>query len=48
MLAAVEWEGLSLEQVAQRHDLTVSAVKSRLFRIRRQLRDMVVERFEAA
>lgn len=48
MLAAVEWEGLNLEQVAQRHDLTVSAVKSRLFRTRRQLRDMVMARFEAA
>ena len=48
MLAAVEWEGLSLEQVAQRGGLTISAVKSRLFRTRRQLRDMVMARFEAA
>jgi RNA polymerase sigma-70 factor (ECF subfamily) len=48
MLAAAEWEGLSLEQLAQRHELTVSAVKSRLFRIRRQLRETVTERFQHA
>jgi RNA polymerase sigma-70 factor (ECF subfamily) len=45
MLAAAEWEGLSLEQLAQRTGLTVSAVKSRLFRIRRQLKEMVKARF---
>jgi RNA polymerase sigma-70 factor (ECF subfamily) len=45
MLAAAEWEGLSLEQLAQRTGLTVSAVKSRLFRIRRQLKETVTARF---
>jgi len=45
MLAAAEWEGLSLEQLAQSSGLTVSAVKSRLFRIRRGLRESVVARF---
>jgi RNA polymerase sigma-70 factor (ECF subfamily) len=45
LLSAAEWEGLSLEQVAKRYDLTVSAVKSRLFRIRRQLKDSVTSRF---
>jgi len=45
MLAAVEWEGLSLEQLAQRTSLTVSAIKSRLFRIRRELKETVAARF---
>jgi RNA polymerase sigma-70 factor (ECF subfamily) len=47
LLSAAEWEGLSLEQVAQRYDLSVSAVKSRLFRIRRQLKETVTTRFAA-
>jgi RNA polymerase sigma-70 factor (ECF subfamily) len=47
ILAAVEWEGQTLEQVAQQTGLTVSAVKSRLFRIRRQLREQVTARFAA-
>jgi len=47
LLAAVEWEGQSMEQLAEREGLTVPAVKSRLFRIRRQLRELVLARFEA-
>lgn len=47
LLAAAEWEDLSLEQVGERHGLSVSAVKSRLFRIRRRLRDQIQERFAA-
>lgn len=48
MLAAAEWEGMSLERIAEQHGLTVSAVKSRLFRIRRQLKETVAERFGQA
>jgi RNA polymerase sigma-70 factor (ECF subfamily) len=39
MLAAVEWEGRSLQQVGEGLGLSVPAMKSRLFRIRRQLRE---------
>lgn len=46
MLAAAEWEGQSMEQLAAREGMTVPAVKSRLFRIRRQLRELVLARFE--
>lgn len=42
MLAKVEWQGMSLAQVAEEQDLTVSAVKSRMFRIRQQLREHVM------
>ena len=45
LLAAVEWEGLSLAQAGERHDLTVSAVKSRMFRIRQHLKDRVQARY---
>ena len=45
LLRSVEWEGLSMEEAAQRHDLTVPAWKSRLFRIRRQLKELVGTRF---
>lgn len=41
LLAAVEWEGLSLAQAGERHSLSVSAVKSRMFRIRQHLREKV-------
>jgi RNA polymerase sigma-70 factor, ECF subfamily len=41
LLSEVEWDGLSLEKVAELRDLTVPAVKSRMFRIRKQLRDLV-------
>jgi RNA polymerase sigma-70 factor (ECF subfamily) len=44
MLAAVEWQGLSLAQVAEQHAMTVSAVKSRMFRIRQQLKERVSAR----
>ncbi len=46
LLAAVEWEGLSLAAAGERHDLTVSAVKSRMFRIRQQLKERVQAKFE--
>ncbi len=45
LLAAVEWEGLSLAEVGERHDLSVSAMKSRMFRIRQQLKEKVQGRF---
>lgn len=45
MLAAVEWDGQSLAEVAARYNLTVSAVKSRMFRIRRQLREQLMTHF---
>jgi len=45
MLSKVEWQGLSLAQVAQQHDLTVPAVKSRMFRIRQQLKELMRETF---
>jgi RNA polymerase sigma-70 factor, ECF subfamily len=45
MLAAAEWEGRSLQQVGDGLGLTVPAVKSRLFRIRRQLREKLAPRF---
>jgi RNA polymerase sigma-70 factor (ECF subfamily) len=45
LLAAAEWDGHSLQQVADTHGLTVPAVKSRLFRIRRQLKELVSARF---
>lgn len=41
LLAAVEWQGKSLAEVGEMYDLSVSAVKSRMFRIRQQLRDHV-------
>ena len=46
LLAAVEWEGLSLAEAGERQGLTVSAVKSRMFRIRQQLRERVQATFE--
>jgi len=45
LLAAVEWEGLSLAEAGQRHDLTVSAVMSRMFRIRQHLKERVQGQF---
>ena len=45
LLAAVEWEGLSLAQAGERQDLTVSAVKSRMFRIRQHLKEKVLSRY---
>lgn len=45
LLAAVEWEGLSLAEAGERHDLSVSAVKSRMFRIRQQLKEKVQGQF---
>ena len=45
LLAEVEWQGGSLEDVGQRHGLTVPAMKSRMFRIRRQLKERVQQRF---
>ena len=45
MLSSVENDDLPLEEVAKRTGLTVPAVKSRLFRIRRQLRERVAARF---
>lgn len=44
LLAAVEWEDKSLKQVAEQNGLTISAIKSRLFRIRQQLRETISER----
>ncbi len=46
LLASVEWEGKSLQQAADEHELTLSAVKSRLFRIRKQLKELVTEKFQ--
>ena len=46
MLQAVEWQGQSLAEVADSFDLSVSAVKSRMFRIRQQLREQLLQRFE--
>jgi RNA polymerase sigma-70 factor, ECF subfamily len=46
MLAAAEWHEQSLLEVAQKYDLTVPAVKSRLFRIRRQLKERIEAKFE--
>jgi RNA polymerase sigma-70 factor (ECF subfamily) len=48
LLSETEWQGLSLKQVAERHRLTVPAVKSRMFRIRKQLKELVNARFGAA
>lgn len=45
LLGAAEWEEQSMEQIARRFALTVPAVKSRLFRVRRQLRERVQQRF---
>ena len=45
LLAAVEWEGLSLAQAGERHEMSVSAVKSRMFRIRQHLKEKVQGRF---
>ncbi len=45
LLDQVEWQGQSLAQVAQAHDLSVAAVKSRMFRIRQQLKEQVQARF---
>jgi RNA polymerase sigma-70 factor, ECF subfamily len=45
LLAAAEWDGHSLQQVADDNGLTVPAVKSRLFRIRRQLKELVSAKF---
>jgi RNA polymerase sigma-70 factor (ECF subfamily) len=47
LLASVEWEGMSLAQLSERTGHSVSALKSRLFRIRRQLRELVLAQFEA-
>lgn len=46
MLAAVEWQGQSLAEVAESYDLSVSAVKSRMFRIRQQLRENLMAKFQ--
>lgn len=46
LLAAAEWEDRPLKDVADQRGLTVPAVKSRLFRIRRQLKENVAQRFE--
>ena len=46
LLAEVEWQGKSLAEVAEAHDLTVSAVKSRMFRIRQQLKGKVMSLLE--
>ncbi len=46
MLQAVEWQGQSLAEVAESFDLSVSAVKSRMFRIRQQLRENLMAKFE--
>lgn len=48
LLAATEWEGETLEAVGRRHGLSVSAMKSRLFRIRQQLRERVQAEFGEA
>lgn len=45
LLSAAEWEGLSMEDVGRRFGLSVPAVKSRLFRIRKQLKELVQARF---
>jgi RNA polymerase sigma-70 factor, ECF subfamily len=45
MLTSVEWQGQSLQQVAETSGLTVSAVKSRMFRIRQQLKELITEKF---
>jgi RNA polymerase sigma-70 factor (ECF subfamily) len=47
LLREVEWEGSSLEEVGRRHGLTVPAMKSRMFRIRRQLKHLVSRKFAA-
>jgi RNA polymerase sigma-70 factor (ECF subfamily) len=47
LLSETEWQGLSLAEVAKRHKLSVPAVKSRMFRIRKQLKELVTARFEA-
>ncbi len=46
MLQAVEWQGHSLAEVADQHDLSVSAVKSRMFRIRQQLKEQLLGKFK--
>lgn len=46
LLSLVEWQGLSLAEVGQRKEISVSAVKSRMFRIRQQLRERVLARFD--
>ena len=48
MLTAVEWQGQSLAEVADSLDLSVSAVKSRMFRIRQQLGEYLKPRFDQA
>jgi len=45
LLRAVEWEGLSLDEAGRRHGLTVPAMKSRMFRIRRQLKELMSSKF---
>jgi RNA polymerase sigma-70 factor (ECF subfamily) len=45
LLREVEWKGLTLAEVGRRHGLSVPAVKSRMFRIRRQLKDLVSAKF---
>jgi RNA polymerase sigma-70 factor, ECF subfamily len=47
LLRAVEWEGLGLEEVGRRHGLTVPAMKSRMFRIRRQLKELMNRTFDS-
>ncbi len=48
LLSETEWQELSLAEVAKRHKLTVPAVKSRMFRIRKQLKELVSAKFEAS
>lgn len=48
LLSETEWQGLSLKEVARRHKLTIPAVKSRMFRIRKQLKELVSSKFETA
>lgn len=42
------WEGLSYEEIAQSMDLTVPAIKSRLFRARQRMADLLAAREMAA
>jgi RNA polymerase sigma-70 factor (ECF subfamily) len=47
LLESVEWEELSMAEAAERYGLSVSAIKSRLFRIRRQLKQHMMTEFHA-
>jgi len=46
LLAAVEWQGQSLQEAGERFGLTVPAMKSRMFRIRQQLKELVAAKFD--